>query len=380
MPNIYQLKNMNMLKLISYKNDSQEKAPLLACKPEDQVFHQQLIDGYLQSHKIRNHSENTIYEVKRFLKAWFSLHGTESRSLFTWEAMVPIIGRKRVASYGSALVESEIAPHTIRRYVGILRDYFSYVLEHPYVFVGENPKRICDLYHSIEQPVSEFDMPVHAYNGESLGVPLDPAKLYEFYEAIKKHYLNKRGHAHVKARNYAMVVLAGESGLRSEEISHLETDLDLFFDSHRIQTRYAKATRGSGKRSRLTLFTPLARDTVRFYLKNHRPYLRGSKTSPYLFPAKDMRVLTHGAMLSAMKNIKESVNENNFPVGDHLGWHWLRRLFATRFIERFPHQLSVLVELLGHLTPNTVHAYIRHSSAWMDSKIIEMLEGSERAE
>ncbi len=163
MSSIYQLKNMTMLKLISYKNESQKKAPLLTCNPEDQVFHQQLIDGYLQSHTIRNYSENTIDETKRLLKAWFSLHGIESRPLFTWEAMVSIHGRKRMVNYSKALIESEVSAHTVRRYMGILRGYFSYVLEHPYVFVGESAKRICDLYHPIEQPVSEYDMPVHVY-------------------------------------------------------------------------------------------------------------------------------------------------------------------------------------------------------------------------
>lgn len=368
-----------MLKLVSYQAaSSQASQPLREINPVDQAFHRQLMDGYLQSHKIRNHSENTIDETKRLLTAWFALHGTESRTLFTWEAMAPIYGRRRIANYCQALVESEIAPSTIRRYVGILKGYFSYVLEHPFVFSGESAKRICDLYHSIEQPVSEFDMPVHVFNGETLGVPLDPARLYDFYEAIRKHYLEIKGYRHIKARNYAMVVLAGESGLRCDELCHLETDLDLFFDSHRLQTRHAKATHGSGKRSRVTLFTPLARDTIRFYLKNHRPYLSSAGTSPYLFPSRKNRALSNGTVISAINLIKETVNKNNFPVADHLGWHWMRRLFATRFIERFPHQLHVLVELLGHLTPNTVHAYIRHSDAWMDKKIIEVLEGSER--
>ena len=60
---------------------------------------------------------------------------------------------------------------------------------------------------------------------------------------------------------------------------------------------------------------------------------------------------------------------------DHLSWHWFRRIFATRFIERFPGKLHVLIALLGHTTASTVHAYIRHSEAWMDKHILEMLEG-----
>ena len=262
----------------------------------------------------------------------------------------------------------------MRRYFGILRGYFSYVLEHPFVFEGESAKRICDLYHAIEQPVSEFDMPVHVFNGETLGIPLDPERLYAFYAAIREHYLAGAGHRHIKARNYAMIVLAGESGLRAAEVSHLETDLDLFFKSRKLQTRFGKSTHGSGKRTRVTLFTPLARDTLTYYLKNHRPHIGGS-SSPYLFPTRGGQIISYGSMLGAIADIKETVNENGFAVGDHLSWHWMRRLFATRFIERFPHQLSILVQLLGHVTPNTVHAYIRHSEAWMDQKILNTLEG-----
>lgn len=361
-----------MLKLVSYQAEAQ--ASLAPCNPEAHGFHQQLLEGYMQSHVIRNHSINTIHETKRLLKAWFQLHGTESRPLFTWEAMEPIKGRKRVATYCQALIESEVSSHTVRQYLGILRGYFSYVLEHPFVFIGENAKRICDLYHSIEQPVSEYDMPAHVYNGETLGLPLDPARLYDFYEAIRKSYLVGGGHRHLRARNYAMVVLAGESGLRADELRHLETEKDLFFDSNRLQTRFAKGTNGSGKRARPSLFTPLARDTIGYYLKNHRPYFGGG--SPYLFPSRNNRILTYSSMLSALNEIKKTVNKNNFTLGDHMSWHWLRRLFATRFIEQFPHQLSVLVHLLGHVTPNTVHAYIRHSEAWMDQKILAVLEGA----
>ena len=365
-----------MLKLVSYQAQVQENLKIQS--PEAMGHHQKLLAGYLQSHQIRNHSKKTHDSSKRFLNAWFSLHGTQSRPLYTWEAMEPITGRKRIVTYGQALVESEISSKTIRRYLGILRGYFSYVLEHPYIYIGEKALRICDLYHFIEQPVSEFDIPVHTFDGEQLGVPLDPERLYDFYSILKKHYLIQSGYLqHIKARNYAMVVLAGESGVRVDELTHLEVEKDLFFESKKLQTRYAKGTHGSGKRSRVTLFTPLARDTIRYYLTNHRPYMKGAPLSPYLFPSRTGNLLTYSASHEALVEIITCANKNNFSVAEHMSWHWLRRLFATRFIERFPRQLPTLVGLLGHITPNTVHAYIRHSEAWMDQKILDVLEGTE---
>lgn len=364
-----------MLKLVSYK---QAALSLPDANPAALNHHRQLLDGYLQSHLIRNHAPKTINETRRVLQAWFDVHGTEARPLYTWEAMKPVVGRKRIVGYGKALLASEVSAHTVRRYLGILRGYFSYVLEHPFVFVGESVMRICDLYHSIEQPVSEYDMPAHVYGGETLGVPFDPAKLYGFYDVLRKVYLGKKGgRCHTKARNYAMVVLAGESGLRADEVLHLETARDLFFESKKIQTRCAKATHGSGKRSRVTLFTPLARDTIQYYLKNHRPHLKGSKDSLYLFPAEGGQILTYATIQKTLQVMKIAANKNDFSVGENMSWHWFRRLFATRFIERFPHQLPALVLLLGHVTPNTVHAYIRHSEAWTEQKILDVLEGAE---
>jgi hypothetical protein len=103
--------------------------------------------------------------------------------------MTPVEGRKRITDYGSALLESGLSSDTIRAYLGILSRYFSYVLEHPFIVTSTGTKRIQDLYGSIDQPISEYDMPVHTYDGERLGVPLDPEKLYDFYAHLRQHYL-----------------------------------------------------------------------------------------------------------------------------------------------------------------------------------------------
>ncbi|MCK5062280.1 site-specific integrase, partial [Candidatus Parcubacteria bacterium] len=180
--------------------------------------------------------------------------------------------------------------------------------------------------------------------------------------------------AATKARNYAMAILAAESGLRADEILHLELH-DLFFKSNKIQTRYAKGTRGSGKRARTTLFTPLARDSVNLYLKKYRHIITHVKNK-YLFPNKQGIPLKYSNACKALREMIEVAQKHNIPIMEHMGWHWFRRIFATRFIERFPHQLSALVELLGHTSPNTVHRYIKHSEAWIDTKIQKILEDS----
>lgn len=337
--------------------------------------HRALLESYFQSHRIRNHSEQTIRRERAFLVGWFEEQGPASRPLYTWEAMAPRAGRDRLVHYGQALQKGELATDTIRAYLGILRNYFAFVLEHPFVKSATGFVRLQDLYGSLDQPISEYDMPAHVYDGERAGVPLDPSRLYEFYSVVLKKYLNLPGKAGaIAARNYTALVLAGESGLRADELLHLEIS-DLHFDSFKIQTRHAKGTRGSGKRARLTLFTPLARDTARFYLDGHRPLIKDADKTPLLFPSKTGGPLDYASLHRALAEMLLAANRAGFEILPHMSWHWMRRFFATRFIEHFPNKLSVLITLLGHTSPGTVHRYIRHSEAWMDEQIGEALRG-----
>lgn len=334
--------------------------------------HYSLIDGFIQSHQIRNLAESTIKKEQMFLRGWFDDHGPSHRPLYVWEAMDDLRGRKIVVDYGKTLLETEVTTHTVRAYLGTLRRFFSYVLEHPIIFPSlSEPIRLQDRYGvMLTQPVSEFDMPRYVYEGEKAGVPLDPELLYEFYSLLRSHYL---GTSHCRARNYAMAVLAGESGLRVDELIHLEVS-DLFFDSKKLQTRHAKAAKGSGKRSRITLFPPLARDTMKYYLSTSRPKLATSSSPQWLFPSKTGLRLDYATAQAAVKEMVDVARGERFPVLDHMSWHWFRRFFATRFIEACPGKMAVLIELLGHMSPNTVHRYIRHSQAWMDREIQDTLE------
>lgn len=336
--------------------------------------HYSLIDSFISSHRIRNLAGTTIKKEERFLREWFDSHGPPHRPLFVWEAMNCLTGRKLVVDYGKALLDSGVTTHTVRSYLGTLRRFLGFVLEHP-VLLANVPIRIQDKYSVVlTQPVSEFDMPRYVYEGERAGIPLDPERLYEFYSVLRLHYLGQKGHIAVQQRNYAMAVLAGESGLRVDELIHLEFDKDLFFDSKKLQTRHAKAAKGSGKRSRITLFPPLARDTIKFYLGHGRKSL-ASEATPWLFPSKTGKKLAYATAQSALKDMTAVARQQGLPVCEHMSWHWFRRIFATRFIESFPSKLPVLIDLLGHMSPNTVHRYIRHSEGWMDEQIQSVLEG-----
>jgi len=351
--------------------------PCLVAVDEALRDHHHLVEGYFKSQKARGLAQQTISKENSLLKSWFDVHGPNGRPLFVWEAMDDLLGRKHIIDYRDILVESELATSTIRSYMGTLKRFFEFILLQPVIF-DPSPITLNEKYGvRLCQPVSEFDMPRYIWDDERKGVPLDPERLYEFYQLMHKHYLSINSWNFIRQRNYTMIVLAGESGLRIDELLHLEVDKDLFFQSHKLQTRHAKGAKGSGKRTRITLFTPLARDSVKYFLKIRQKQWKIGNEG-LLFLSKSGRPLTYNAVQIALNEMITIAQHNDFPVMDHLTWHWFRRFFATRFIETFPNKLPVLIELLGHMSPNTVHRYIRHSEAWMDRQIQDTLEKVEK--
>jgi hypothetical protein len=107
--------------------------------PQATEDHRRLIEGYLQSHRIRNHSSKTIDREKKFLEGWFESHSLQGRPLYTWEAMIPVQGRKVINDYSKALMDSGLRSETVRAYLGILNRYFSCVLVHPFFIHGRGP-------------------------------------------------------------------------------------------------------------------------------------------------------------------------------------------------------------------------------------------------
>jgi len=50
-------------------------------------------------------------------------------------------------------------------------------------------------------------------------------------------------------------------------------------------------------------------------------------------------------------------------------WPSLRKSFATNFREQHPDRPWVLMDLMGHRNPNTLHRYVKPPSAYYDQAI-----------
>jgi site-specific recombinase XerD len=325
--------------------------------------HHAIVQGYLDTHITRNHSEYTIESERRFLIGWFEsfmmpddTHPDGERQLFIWEAMVPVLGRQRIVGFSKGLVDAGLKPRTVQGYLGYLRRLFQYVLEYPYI-PGTEVQSIISKYGRLEQPVLEYDYPVHVLDQEEEGFVLTGEQLLRFYDFVRLEYTGHNQKKLPASRDYSMIVVAGESGLRADEIRHLDAlgpHRDLFYEHNSIQTRYGKGTKGSGKRVRKTIFTPFAQATMHIYEERIRPNFPNAKTNPALFLTESGERMSYKAMWHNLHSIVEEARKAGLAVPTKLSWHSLRKSFATNFMEQHPDRPWVLMDLLGHLNPPSI--------------------------
>jgi site-specific recombinase XerD len=281
-----------------------EVAPTPIPVSEMLTDHHALLQGYLDTHITRNHSERTLETESRFLRGWFESFVTQDdnclegeRQLFIWEAMQPALGRQRIIGFSKGLVDAGLKPRTVHSYLGYLRRLFQYVLEYPYI-PGAQVQSIASKYGRLEQPVLEYDYPVHTLDQEEEGFVLTGERLVQFYDFVRLQYIGHNQKKLTASRDYTMLVLAGESGLRADEIRHLDAfgpHRDLFYEQNCIQTRHGKGTKGSGKRVRKTIFTPFAQATLRVYEDRIRPHFPNARSNAALFLTESGETSRSGA-------------------------------------------------------------------------------------
>src|SRR5260221_375461 len=351
--------------------------------PQMLADHQTILQGYLDTHTTRNHSDRTIESERRLLIGWFESfvmqddsHPDGRRHLLVWEAMEPVQGRQRIVAFSKGLIDTGLKPRTVQSYLGSLRRLFQYFLEYPYI-PGLQGQSIVSKYGRIEQPVLEYDYPVHTLDQEEEGFVLVGEQLFAFYDFVRLEHIAHNQKKLPVSRDYIMIVVAAESGLRADEIRHLDAlgpHRDLFYERNCIQTRHGKGTRGSGKRVRKTIFTPFAQDTVRIYEERIRPHFPNAKTNPALFLTESGERITYKAMWHNLHVIVEEARKAGLELPPKLSSHSLRKSFATAFMELHPDRPWVLMDLMGHLNPSTLHRYVLHSRVYYDQAIEDMVE------
>jgi site-specific recombinase XerD len=94
-----------------------------------------------------------------------------------------------------------------------------------------------------------------------------------------------------------------------------------------------------------------------------------AKTNMALFLTESGYRISYKSMWHNLHVIAEAARKAGLEIPPKLSWHSLRKSFATDFMEQHPDRPWVLMDLMGHLNPSTLHRYVKHSRAYYDQAI-----------
>lgn len=241
---------------------------------------------------------------------------------FSPDQVVPMDTR----SYQSYMqTVKKLAPATINRRIQSLRSFFRWACAHG--IAEEDPTA----------DVTDVTTTRRQFAPKSL------TKKQEY------RLLRKSQQSRYDTRNYAMLQLMLQAGLRISEVANLHCDdIELGKRSGRIRIRASK-----GGKEREVPLNARARRALREYLEV-RP---GLPDVPFLFVSqKGGGMTTRGIRFVVEQCVQEAGLE-----GEEITPHSLRHTFAARYLEEYPGQLVELAALLGHSSVDTTAIYTQPS-------------------
>jgi site-specific recombinase XerD len=132
----------------------------------------------------------------------------------------------------------------------------------------------------VTSPIDEVNRPITT-GPHTVRVPPSASELTAFFARWREDLAQSRKWR-IAARNYAMARLAGEVGLRANELCGLSLD-DLHFEHGplgKIHVRFGKGARGSGPRERLVPMLGAARPLLTWWVRE----VRGEFTDDFELP------------------------------------------------------------------------------------------------
>jgi integrase len=331
---------------------------------ERQADHNAVLAAYFRTFEKRAFDEKTTKRTRKFLNDVFEsilikLPGHDpQRHLLMWDLLQYGTGEEIIDLYALSISKYEYAPTTQMKYMGEIRRLFDFILKRPFI-PGRTPISITEKYGAPCQPVTHYDYPEHGIQDPDVDPALINDDLRKFLDFVRIPYIGAHRKKNVAERNYAIIVVAVTSGLRANELAHLDVS-DLRWDDKRVWVRFGKGHQGSGKRHRVSIFTTFAQATLRVYLDRTRlRFELSSRTSPALFLTEQGNRITYGAMRNALETIIEQARDAGLEIPAPFGWHDSRRSFATGNLDKRPDSILQVSAYMGHTGLGTLHRYNR---------------------
>jgi len=164
----------------------------------------------------------------------------------------------------------------------------------------------------------------------------------------------------LSSRNYAVIQLILQTGLRISELINLQwRDLLLYERSGSV-----RVVDGKGHRERVIPLNSSARKAVSSYIEN-KEY---DSTTP-VFLSKHGKIHTPRALQKVVSNLATKANINRIRVTPHV----LRHTFATNYLRANPGCLIELATLLGHESLDTTAIYTKASTEHLQETLEKSL-------
>lgn len=335
---------------------------------EKQRDHAALIEEYLRSRKLRNHSTQTILGANRILENFFMSVGR-----FCWE-----VGPQDVIEYSDALCDIGLTVSTRRGYLGEIQRFYQFLEDHPVIpsdrlqnQLGYSPTHISEKYGiRICQPIDKWYFPGHRTDDI-------PQRNIPRKEDLRKFFVFLRNQIETVqkpmtlCRDYALFRLMYHTGFRADETCKLDV-VDVRFDLGTIHCRFGKGSNGSGKRERYALLEFKGLEKVlEIYLDKHRPKFLGSDVNPALFLSETGNRIGESTVRGRLNEHIRSAHENGLEI-PLFSCHDLRRAFATHLYEEHPEKIEVIRQMLGHVQLSTTQRYLRPSKHFISSQFQEI--------
>lgn len=160
-------------------------------------------------------------------------------------------------------------------------------------------------------------------------------------------------------RNYVLVILMSNIGLRISEALNLKLD-DICFSSRELIIRS-----GKGNKQRTVYLNDLTLSVLRDYIDNDRKKYLYSKTSQYIFIGQK----------SPQPMMRQSFNKIFNKYSDIITPHQLRHFFATNMLNKGILDIRELASVLGHSDINTTMIYTHIDKNTMKNKINSICVG-----
>jgi len=189
--------------------------------------------------------------------------------------------------------------------------------------------------HIDTNPLADLSLPKVPKN---MIVTLEKEQIIRLLKAIDKH-------TPLGARNYTILLLLIDTGLRISELTCIKmTDINL--------TQSCVKVVGKGQKERIVPFSALTRKDLTRYINSNRLNLSRIDSS-YLFPTKDGDNISVNCLQQMIKRLAIKAGLNNVKCHPHI----FRHTFATMFSVKGGSP-EILQLIMGHESFQTTQKYL----------------------